>query len=812
MQRLYFLLSALIVSLGVNAAVIKGTVWNSSENVSEPYATVWAYAANDTVKPLKTLAADEDGAFSLTLPKGKYRIMATSVGNKPAMKEVTVGSADIDMGRLELTVADNELAAVTVVAQRPVVKREVDRLTYDVQADQDSKSQDLLDFLRKVPMVSVDGEGNIQVKGSSNFKVYKNGRPNKSFSRNAKELFEAIPASTIKRVEVITNPGAREDAEGTSVILNIVTMDDVSTRGVMGTASLFSASSNDFIPMPNLYLTAQYDRFTVSGWGGLWHSTPAHSRSAQDTEGVYQSSGLMRRGHTDTSARNTGGYGGLEASLDIDSLNLVTADLNLYGYNSRSHFDGTEQMFGPDGALLWQYSTRGYSHNPADINGLDGSLNYQRMTRLKGESVTASWRVAYERSNTDGTTEYYDVTGTTVPYTALNSLQRNKSFENVGQIDWERPFGKKIIMNFGGKYTNRFGHALSTLDYVGDDTEKQNFEHTTHVAAAYVDWRGTFGKVGLRAGLRYEWSRLGAAYPDGDLTDYHSDFNDLCPSLGINWTASDCSTFNLSYQKSINRPSISMLDPTVLRTPLEVSSGNPDLKTVSNHNFSADYSLVKQRVYLQGSVSYTIQPNCFGSSRTVIDNIIYTTMSNNQYASDIDLSIYLQWSPFDKTRIQWNASAGHTHASAPGGLKSNRWTHSQWLQVQQTLPWNLRLGASASYTTGWESGLYSYNTISPLCRYSLSLQRSFLKDDRLTVRLIGHNFAGSKRMHIYDHTQNMDYLATSRTTTFRNAALILNVSFRFGSLNTSVKKVRTNNISSDVEKSGNQKPSGMDVQ
>lgn len=812
MQRLFILLSILIASTAVQAAVVKGTVWNSSENTTEPYATIWAYAGTDTVQPMKTMAADEAGAFTMTLPKGSYRIMATSLGNKPAVKEIKVANNDLDIGRLELVTADNELAAVTVVAQRPVVKREVDRLTYDVQADQDSKSQDLLEFLRKVPMVSVDGEGNIQVKGSSNFKIYKNGRPNKSFSRNAKELFEAIPASTIKRVEVITNPGAREDAEGTSTILNIVTMDNVTTRGVMGSASLFSTSSNNFIPMPNLYLTAQYDRFTISGWGGMWHAVPDNNRSVHDTEGVYQSTGMMRLGHSRSTTRNTGGYGGLESSFDIDSLNLVTADLNLYGYNYRSHFESSEQMFDAAGTPLWQYSTRGYSHNPSGINGLDGSLNYQRMTRLKGESITASWRVAYERSNTDGSTEYYDVSGTTVPYTALNSLQRDKSFENVGQVDWERPFGKKIIMNFGAKYTNRYGHAVSTLDYVGDNTEHQDFKHTTNVAAGYVDWRGTFGKVGLRAGVRYEWSRLAASYPDGKHNDYHSDFNDLCPSLGINWKASESSTFNVSYQKSINRPSISMLDPTVVRTPIEVTSGNPELKTVTNHNISADYSLVKQRVYLQGSLSYTAQPNCFGNTRTVIDNVIYSYASNNQYASEVDLSLYLQWSPFDKTRIQWNVYGGYSHASAPGGLKSNHWNHSQWLQVQQTLPWNLRLSASGSYTTGWNAGLYSYNSISPLCSYSLSLQRSFLKDDRLTVRLIGRNFCGPNKMRIYDHTQNMDYVGTTRSKAFNNASFMVNVSLRFGSLNTAVKKVRTNNAGSDVEKSGNQKPSGLNDQ
>lgn len=812
MFRLLVLFSSLVLSLTSLAAVVKGVVWNSSENVSEPYATVWVYASTDTVTPVKTLAADEDGGFSVTLTKGKYRITATSVGNAPASKEVTVEDKTVDIGRLELKTADNELAAVTVVAQRPVVKREVDRLTYDVQADQDSKSQDLLEFLRKVPMVTVDGEGNIKVKGSSNFKIYKNGRPNKSFSRNAKELFEAIPANVIKRIEVITNPGAREDAEGTSVILNIVTADDVSTRGVMGTASIYSHSANDFLPMPNLYLTAQYDKFTISGWGGMWHSGRGNSRNTAKAEGVYQSSGIIRRGESSSSSKNTGGYGGLEASLEIDSLNLITADMNLYGYGSKSNSSSVEQMLAPDNSLLWEYRSAAFAHYPGGLNGLDGSLNYQRLTRKKGESITASWRTSYERSQSRTTTEYYDVTGTTFPYSAIDADQRSNSFENVGQIDWERPFGSKIIMNLGAKYTNRFGHSRSTMDYVGESTVDTDFEHTTHVAAGYVDWRGTFGNLGLRAGLRYEWSRLGAHYPIGDHNDYHSDFNDLCPTLGLNWKASDCSSFNLSYQKSINRPSISMLDPTVDRTPLQVTSGNPNLTTVTNNTLTAEYALIKQRVYLQAATSYTIQPNCFGNDIRVVDNVIYVTNSNNQYSSSVDLSLYFQWSPFEKTRLSWNFWGGLSHASAPNGLKANRWNHSQWLQVQQTLPWNLRLSVSGSYSSGWDANLYSYDTFYPAFFYNLSLQRSFLKDDRLTVRIAANNFCGPSTRTYANHTINMDFLSTTRTKGYRRSGIMFSISYRFGSLNTAVKKVRTNNTGSDVEKSGQGRPQGMSDQ
>ena len=119
---------------------------------------------------------------------------------------------------------NKELDGVVVKAQRQLVKQEIDRIAYDVQHDEESKTQTVMDMLRKVPMVTVDGQDNIQVKGNSNFKVYKNGHYDPSLSKNAKEVFKSMSASMVKRIEVITDPGAREDAEGAEAILNIVTL------------------------------------------------------------------------------------------------------------------------------------------------------------------------------------------------------------------------------------------------------------------------------------------------------------------------------------------------------------------------------------------------------------------------------------------------------------------------------------------------------------------------------------------------------------------------------------------------------------
>ena len=145
---------------------------------------------------------------------------------------------------------------MVIKAQKQLVKQEIDRIGYDVQADEESKTQTVMDMLRKVPMVTVDGQDNILVKGNSSYKIYKNGHYDPSLSKNAKETFKSMPASMVKRIEVITDPGAREDAEGVDAILNIVMVDGSKMQGMTGVISATYNSLNH----PNFYGSAARQR------------------------------------------------------------------------------------------------------------------------------------------------------------------------------------------------------------------------------------------------------------------------------------------------------------------------------------------------------------------------------------------------------------------------------------------------------------------------------------------------------------------------------------------------------------------------
>lgn len=207
---------------------VKGVLVDSLLQEKEPYATIRVVRPEAPQKVVRMAVTGLDGTFQLSLPaEGSYRISISSMGKRTLVRDFTCTASQkkIDLGTLYTSETAEVLKNTEVVAQKLLVKAEIDRLTYNVEDDPDAQTNTTLEMLRKVPLVTVDGEDNIQVNGSGSFKVHVNGKPNTLMSNNPKEVLRSLPASTIKRIEVITDPGAKYDAEGVGGILNIVTTD-----------------------------------------------------------------------------------------------------------------------------------------------------------------------------------------------------------------------------------------------------------------------------------------------------------------------------------------------------------------------------------------------------------------------------------------------------------------------------------------------------------------------------------------------------------------------------------------------------------
>ncbi len=804
-HRLLSLVSLLLLFMTAAAAPYS-VIGEVRDSLGEPesFATIRLYQLTDTVTPLSGGVAGEDGKFLIDIADpGDYRVNISSFGKNDFNKNITLTNQSpvADLGTVILDNTTGQLEELVVTGQRPLISKEIDRIGYDVQADNDSKTSQLDEILKKVPLVSVDADGTIKVKGSTDFKIYKNGRPNNSFSRNAKDIFRALPASMIKKIEVITDPGSREDAEGTSAILNIVTMENTVVKGVMGNLSL-RYNRYDSYPAPNIWLNSQIDKFNLSFYGGLNPLSRRSNKSSSESLTKYDNTGNELLSTNDTESHGKIIFTGIDMSFELDTLNLFTAEFGGYWYNINYESNGKNIMRAPDGALLYSYRSRGTT-SPNSYADFNGGFNYQRSTRKKGEAITFSYMISTTDQKQNSITLYDDEENMPVPYTGTNNDFHLNFIEQTGQIDWTRPITDIHKFDLGTKYINRRNHSINNQEYFDYQKTHSNFIHTTQVLALYFDYRVKYKKFGARAGLRYEYSHLGAKYRDGSENPFSSSLNDWVPNAALSYDLNDFNTLKLSYSTRINRPGISQLNPAVVNTPSSISSGNPDLGSSRYQSFNLNYSLMKGMFNLEWTTAFSFSNNAVISVQELLaGDILKSGYANAGRNRSFYTGLWTQWNVTRKTQLMLMGNANYQYSSNKSlGLKEHGWGFNTNFRVRQQLPYNFDIAGMFTLYNG-TPGLYYRSPFSfkDCCYYTIDITKSLLKEKRLTLRAgIRNPFMKGSRKYV-SIPQNAGYTGYSKSYSYNNSNIFyFSVSYRFGSLNASVKKTAASISNDDLE-------------
>ena len=402
-----------------------------------------------------------------------------------------------------------QLQDVEVVTMRQLVKTLDDRVAYNVQADPEARTSTVLDMLRKVPLVSVDGEDNVHVNGGS-FKIYKNGHPDPALSSNPREVLRAMPASMIKRIEVITEPGARYDAEGATAILNIVTVEGLRIEGVNGTVS---ATINTFgSPNASAYVAARAGKFTLGATGFFQKQTSRMFAGVDEAWITYKDTGasMYKRNRNKQPAWV---YSlDVNASYELDSLNLITASFGGYRYGLNIYGDSHIEYHNAEGQLITSYDNP-YNLPQYGFMSWNGRADWEHRTSRKDEVLTAS----YMFSTTGQHEEQYDslinLVNPPFPYTTYSKWGKERFIEHTWQLDYQLPLWEHHLLEVGGKYILRLNKSHNRMNYDGAaelDIDTR-FKHDMHVGAAYASWRYQVGNDTLRGGLRYEYSHFRAS-------------------------------------------------------------------------------------------------------------------------------------------------------------------------------------------------------------------------------------------------------------------------------------------------------------
>ena len=748
---LFAVVVMMMSSVTMAQTTVKGLLIDETLGESEPFATVRVFKAGKSEKPVAMFLTDENGQFSQEVKgKGRFDIVFSSIGKEDLKKTIVLeGKGILNLDTLYIKENATMLKGVEIVAQKPLVKMDVDKMSYNVAEDEDSKSYTVLDMLRKVPMVTVDGQDNITVNGSSSFKVYVDGLPNVMFSSNPSMVFKSMPATAVKNIEVITNPGAKYDAEGAAGILNIVMnkQNPQAAQSMNGYNGTVRASVGNKQLGGSVFINGQQGKLSYSANVMTSYNKPGNTTT--ETEQI-QNSGATQLLTSENDLKTPFTMGNLTLGYQIDSMSVLNLTAQVNSMNIKTTGTSLTTLSGYGNNFSYGSTTELKNKRTS----FSGSLDYQRFfNQDHTKSLALTYQLNYSPAKTEMTNNF-NSTSNYIDLTDRYSDSKNNTTSHTFQLDYTTPIGKGQTLSLGGKLQLHDATADSKyyLKGVYDPTSSSDYEYKNSILAGYGEYAGNFNKFGVKAGLRYEYTWQDVEYHLGNGEDFKKNYGNLVPTASLQYTLSQGSNLGLTYNMRISRPGISYLNPYVDKSnPIAVTYGNPELDVEKNHNISLVYNLFTSKLMVNLNLHHNFVDNAISQySFYDSNNLLNTTYGNVVQRHQTGLNGYVNYLLAKDTRIFFNGGLNYIDMKSDAlGQSNSGWTANAMVGLQQTLPWNLKLSAFAitstkSYTLqGWSGG---FNLL------TASLTKSLLKDKlSLSVSgIIGLNSGGNINIESYN--------------------------------------------------------------
>ena len=613
-------------------------------------------------------------------------------------------------------------------------------------------------------------------------------------------------------------------------ILNIVT----EGGGFEGYTVTLSGNVSNRGAGGGVFGTVQKGKFTVSARynynyndsprsysGGTQRATDPHSEVANlDYEGSSKGDGSFQSGS-------------MEASYEIDSLNLISASFGLWGggnsSNGGSNYVGNSPL---DNHLLYQYGIG--SHSKSSWYSIDGGIDYQRLSpTIKGRMFTLSYKVNTRPQTSDSYSEYDIAYGHDDWTDYLRRLQdqhndgSQNTTEHTFQADYTTPIGEMHTIESGVKYILRNNSSdndrylrtsADNADYVFDDEYSTHYRHQNDIIAAYLGYGLKWKKLSGRLGVRYEHTIEDVKYLLGRGDDFRKNYDDVVPSASLGWKLTDLSNLRVGYNMRIYRPGIWYLNPYLDDSnPSSISQGNPELDSEHSHAFDLSYSNFTPKFNINLSARYSFTNNSIQSVTSLVSeddipdfsedkktgkDVLYTTYQNIGKSRNLNLSAYVNWNATKDTRIYANLFGGYTSLKGAEGLENDGWNLFAFGGAQQTFKHDWRLSVNVFGQTPW---IMLQGKGSSFFSYSVNLNKSFL-NRRLSLSAFASNFF-QKYNKFESHIEGQGFLQDSWNK-YPQMRFGFSVSYRIGELKASVKKAARTITNDDVKSGGSSTGAG----
>ncbi|WP_259070058.1 TonB-dependent receptor domain-containing protein [Mucilaginibacter sp. X4EP1] len=609
MRNICFILFLVIAGFGAkaqtnppgnaNTGKISGKVNDASNNTPVDYATISIFKPGST-SPFNGASTDPKGNFKIdNIAPGTYIVTVEFLGyKKQTINNVTVSDANknVSLGIILLSPIQNQLKDVVITAKVPAVENKIDKLVYNPANDLTSQGGVALDVLQKVPMVSVDINGNVELMGNTNIQFLINGKPSTIFGSSITDALQAIPASQIKNIEVITNPGAKYDAAGTGGIINIILKDN-NVQGVNGSVNL---SAGTRLENGSFNLNAKKGKIGVgvffSGNGQLTSTTPSTADRTSYSNTRDTVTNLNQKG---SSAFKRSGYrSGFSLNWDITPKDALTAAVNFNHFGNQSNGVTNQNQTTAFGATSLDTMSVNNAFSKFSTNSTDFSLAYKKTFNRKDQELDFLYNYSYSSTTNDYSQLQSYTGGLTTP--AIGSIGSNPGTDKETDIsiDYTQPITKDFTIETGAKATiEDINNSVATQtltdgDYVYNPFQSYTFDYNRKIFAYYLSTTFSLFNNFLdgKAGVRYEYTTATSATSDAQDVTIPS-YGIFSPSFVLSHKLDKTESIKFSYSYRLQRPGYNSLNPfDNISDPHNISTGDPDLKPELGHNFELGYN------------------------------------------------------------------------------------------------------------------------------------------------------------------------------------------------------------------------------
>lgn len=568
----------------------------------------------------------------------EYKLSVGFIGyaGKTLMVVTTPNKLDASLGKIKLISSTNVLREVNVTGQKNIIESKIDRIVYNAESDATNAGGDATDVMRKVPMLSVDVDGNVQLRGNS-VRVLINGKPSGAMANSVADALKMLPADQIKSVEVITNPSAKYDAEGAGGIINIITKKS-NAEGVSGN---INASAGTRRNSGNYNMTVKTGRFSANTNLGTEFAYPQTTQVFlhNSTTTASGTSNVLQNGVYNWNRQSY--YGSLGLDYDFNAYNNIstTAVYNRF-YNG-----GTGALLITNNNLVEKILDQTDKSN----RNLDWNVDYKLTGKKPEQEFSVSGQLTDNRNMNNFVNNYQTQQNQLINLLTSSNVGKNKEY--TMQTDFVHPFTKSVVFEIGAK-----GIWRNIISEYGNNTA-QNFDYRQNIAAVYNSIRFNLSqKIQFKGGLRAEYTDINFLGADNKL-NLNNYFN-LFPNVVISTVINGKTTIKLSYNRRVQRPSLNHINPFRNQAnQFSVFQGNPELKPELSDNFELGYITFIKGSIINASIFYRRTNNIIENANQVdaLDpQKILTTYINVGFSESYGFNILGSYNPMPKWTLMSN--------------------------------------------------------------------------------------------------------------------------------------------------------------